>query len=137
MHAVRESAASIEEFVHGAYAALFRKVRDEPDFFALILRNEHAVRSLFKDTVMGIPLRSLKKDIREAVKRGVFPEVDVDLLAAAFYGAGFEIGRLIVERPGMDPEQAAQFTSRLLTQGLPLARAYATVGKRGRRSISK
>lgn len=119
MHEVRQSAPSIEAFIHGAYLALFRKIADEPDFFGLILRNEHAVRSLFKDTIVGLPMRALKEDIRDAIKRGVFPTVDVDMLAAAFYGTGFEIGRLMVERPGTDPDTAAGFATTLLTAGLP------------------
>jgi len=97
MHEIRKRARSIPDFVRGTYAVLFHKVRDDPEFFALILRSEHAARALFKDTVLGLPIRSVKSDIRDAVKRGLFPEVDADLLAASFYGIGFEIGRLLPE----------------------------------------
>ena len=36
-----------------------QKVVDEPDFFSLILRNEYIVRSLFRDTIIGVPMRAM------------------------------------------------------------------------------
>lgn len=119
MQAVRQQAPSIEAFIHGAYLIFFRKVREEPDFFGLILRNEYAARTLFQDTVVGIPMRALKADIRDAIARGVFPSTDVDLLASAFYGTGFEISRLMMEQPSIAADAAADFATTLLTRGLP------------------
>jgi AcrR family transcriptional regulator len=118
LHEARQQAQSIESFIRGAFRTFFQKVVDEPDFFSLILRNEYAVRSLFRDTVIGVPMRALKEDIRDAIRRGVFPEVDVKLLAASFYGIGYEIGRVLVEQPGTTAEAAAEFATTLLTSGL-------------------
>jgi AcrR family transcriptional regulator len=118
MHEVHRNAPTAEAFIRGAYQALFRMIAEKPDFFGLLLRNEHTVRSLFKDTIVGLPMRALKDDIREAVARGIFPRIDVDLLAAAFYGIGFELGRLLVEQPGTDPQAAAEFATTLLAGGL-------------------
>jgi AcrR family transcriptional regulator len=114
----RQQAQSIEAFIRGAYLIMFRKISVEPDFFNLILRNEHAVRSLFRDTVIGMPMRAMKEDIRDAIRRGVFPDVDVNLLAAAFYGTAFEVGRVLVEHPGTSPDSAAEFATTLLTSGV-------------------
>jgi AcrR family transcriptional regulator len=118
LHEVRQQAQSIEGFIRGAFQTFFQKVAEEPEFFSLILRNEYAVRSLFRDTVVGVPMRALRDDIRDAIRRGVFPEVDVKLLAASFYGIGYEIGRVVVEQPGTSAEAAAEFASTLLTSGL-------------------
>lgn len=118
LHEVRRQAGSIEEFIRGAYTTFFRKVAEEPDFFPLILRNEYAVRSLFKDTIIGAPMRAMKEDICDAIRRGVFPPVNVDLLAAVFYGAAYEIGRVLVEQRCTSPEEAAEFATTLLTSGL-------------------
>jgi AcrR family transcriptional regulator len=126
LHQVRQQAQSIEAFISGAYQTFFHKINDEPDFFSLILRNEHAVRTLFRDTVIGAPMRLLKEDLRDAVRRGVFPDIDVNLLAASFYGIAFEIGRVLVELPGTTPEAAAEFAVTLLTNGV---RAFG--GERG------
>lgn len=118
LHEVRRQAQSIEGFIRGAYQTLFSKIGDDPDFFRLILRNEFVVRSLFRDTVIGAPMRALREDIRDAIRRGVFPEVDVNLLAASFYGTAFEIGRVLVEQSGTTPEAAAEFATTLLSNGV-------------------
>src|ERR1700756_284393 len=55
LHQVRGEAQSIEGFIRGAYFTFSQKIKDEPGFFSLILRNEYAVRSLFRDTVIGVP----------------------------------------------------------------------------------
>jgi AcrR family transcriptional regulator len=118
LHEARSQARSIDEFVSGAYGVFFKAIANDPDFFRLILRNEHAVRSLFRDTVIGAPIRALRDDIRDAVRRGVLPDVEIKLLAASFYGIAFEIGRVLVEQPGTTPEAAAEFATDLLTGGL-------------------
>jgi len=58
MHAVRMQSPSVEGFIYGAFHALFTKIATDPSFFRLILRNETAVRDLFADTVIGIPMRT-------------------------------------------------------------------------------
>ena len=118
LHQVRQQAQSIEAFIRGAFLTVFCKISSEPDFYGLILRNEHTVRSLFRDTILGVPMRALKEDIRDAIRRGVFPDLDVNLLAASFYGIGYEVGRVLVEQPGTTPEAAAEFATTLLTSGV-------------------
>lgn len=118
MHAMRAEAATLSDFLYGAFQTLFEKIVEEPCFFELILRNEYAVRSLFKETVVGIPMQQLKGDLNDAMARGLFPELDVDLLAAALYGMAFEIGRVLCEQGGRDPDQAARFATRMLVEGI-------------------
>jgi len=118
LHTVRQQAQSIETFIRDAYRTFFQMVVDEPGFFNLILRNEYAVRSLFRDTVIGVPMRALKDDLRDAIRRGVFPDTDINMLAAAFYGTAFELGRVLVEQPGGTAEAAAEFATSLLTNGV-------------------
>jgi len=118
LRTVRQQAQSIEAFIRDAYRTFFQMVVEVPDFFSLILRNEYAVRSLFRDTVIGAPMRALKDDLRDAIRRGVFPDTDVNMLAAAFYGTAFELGRVLVEQPGVTAEAAAEFATSLLTNGV-------------------
>ncbi len=117
MHAVRRQSPTIENFIYGTFHALFSKIASDPSFFRLILRNENAVRALFADTVIGIPMRTLKEDFSEAISRGIFPEIDVELLAAACYGVGFELGRILAYTKKPDAEATARFATRLLTSG--------------------
>jgi len=118
LHDVRMRAESVEDFVYSAYRALFDLIQEDPSFFQLILRNEHAVRTLFEDTVIGIPMRQLRTDLEEFVRRGVFPPLDVDMLAAAFYGVGFEMGRQLATSKSPDSEGAARFAAQLMTSGI-------------------
>ena len=119
MHEVRDSARTLEAFIHGTFYALFSKIVEEPCFFRLVLRNEHAVRTLFSETVIGIPTRALIEDLHAAIARGLLPEqLDVELLAAAFFGIGFEIGRVLSQREQPDAEAAAQFSTRLVQEGV-------------------
>lgn len=118
MHELRARATNLSDFLYGAFLTLFEKIVEEPCFFELILRNEYAVRSLFKETVVGIPMQQLKADLNDAMSRGLFPELDVDLMAAALYGMAFEIGRVLCEQGGRDADQAARFATRMLVEGI-------------------
>ncbi len=118
MHDLRARATSLSDFLYGAFLTLFEKIVEEPCFFELILRNEYAVRSLFKETVVGIPMQQLKADLNDAMSRGLFPELDVDLLAASLYGIAFEIGRVLCEQGNRDAEATARFATRMLVEGI-------------------
>lgn len=118
MHEVRGQATTVETFINGAFRTLFFRIAEDPTFFRLILRNEHAVRTLFQDSVVGIPMRALKEDVSQAIERGVFPPLDIDLMTSAFFGVGFEIGRTLSVAKKPDPEAAAVFATRLMTAGV-------------------
>jgi len=132
MHELRAQATSLNDFLYGAFLTLFEKIVEQPCFFELILRNEHAVRSLFKETVVGIPLQQLKADLNDAMSRGLFPELDVELMAASLYGMAFEIGRVLCEQAGRDAAQAARFATRMLVEGIQtfgISGSRATLGR--------
>lgn len=132
MHELRAQATSLNDFLYGAFLTLFEKIVEQPCFFELILRNEHAVRSLFKETVVGIPLQQLKADLNDAMSRGLFPELDVELMAASLYGMAFEIGRVLCEQQGRDAAQAARFATRMLVEGIQtfgISGSRATLGR--------
>lgn len=119
MHAIRVSAPNLEAFIHGTFHALFSRIVEDPSFFRLVLRNEHAVRTLFSETVIGIPMRALTEDLHAAIARKLLPEqLDVELLAASFFGIGFEIGRVLAQREAADAEAAARFATKLLQEGV-------------------
>jgi AcrR family transcriptional regulator len=118
MTMVRKNARSLHDFVLGSYRVVFEEISNDPFVFRLVLRNENVIRSLYTESVMGISVRALKLDMRDAIRRGILPEIDVDLLSAAFFGAGYEMGRVFAEQPERDPEAAAQFTARLFLGGI-------------------
>lgn len=115
---VRDAARSLDEFVHGAYLAIFTRIVQDPSLVRLMMRNEPAVRSLHADGVMGISTRALCDDIEDAIRRGIMPPLDANLLAAALLGAGYEIGRILAASPKKDPAAAAAFATRLFLGGV-------------------
>jgi AcrR family transcriptional regulator len=115
---VRGAARSLDEFIQGAYLAAFTAVANDPVLYSLLLRNEAVVRSLYKESVLGISVKALHEDIDDAIRRGIMPPVDAQYLASALFGAGYEMGRVLVERQQKDPAAAAAFATRLFLGGI-------------------
>lgn len=114
----RRSARSLENFLKGAYLATFEEISAHPQFYAMLFRNEPVIRAFYSDSVMGTAMRTLKEDLRDAITRGLLPEQDVDFLAAIFFGAGYELARMLTERQDKDAAEAAAFATRLFLHGV-------------------
>jgi AcrR family transcriptional regulator len=119
IHAAREHADDVESFFYQSYLAALQEVRSDPDFFELMFRNEPVVRSFYNDNFFGLIMQSLKRDLQDAIVRGVVPELDVDALTAISFGAGYELTRLIAQDSRRSVEETAAFVTRLFLQGLP------------------
>lgn len=115
---VRSQARSLDEFVHGAYLAGFSAVSQDPLLYSILLRNEAAVRQLYQATVMGVSTQALREDIDDAIRRGIMPRLDAEYLAAALFGAGYEMARVLTARMTKDPAAAAAFATRLFLGGI-------------------
>ena len=115
---VRGAARSLDEFVHGAYLAAFTAIAEDPVLYNLMMRNEVVVRTLYAESVMGLSTKALRDDIEDAIRRGIMPPLDAGYLAAAFFGAGYEMGRILAESPKKDPAAAAAFATRLFLGGV-------------------
>lgn len=115
---VRGAARSLDEFVHGAYVAAFTRIARDPALFSLMMRNESAVRALYAGGTMGVSMQALRDDIEDATRRGIMPALDADYLAAALFGAGYEMGRILATSKAPDPVAAATFATRLFLGGV-------------------
>jgi AcrR family transcriptional regulator len=118
IHLALQDARDPESFFYGSFLAALREARADPDFFALMFRNEAVLRSLYNDNLFGLIMQSLKADLQDAIVRGLVPELDVDALTAISFGAGYELVRLVTEQPKRDLEQTAHFVTQLFLQGL-------------------
>lgn len=115
---LRRGARTLRAFIYEAYLAAFEAAADDPLFYEVILRNSPQVRELYEDSVMGISVAALEADIRDAIDRSLLPEIDVEYLAAAFFGVGFEMGRCLARREDRDPRPAAALATRLFLEGI-------------------
>ncbi len=136
IHAARARARRVETFFYESYLAALQEVRADPQFFELMFRNEPVVRSMYNDNIFGLLMRSLQDDLREAIVRGVFPEVDVDALTAISFGAGYELCRLLTEQPRRKPEETARFVTRLFIEGVNALQAEAKLIRLGTRALT-
>ncbi|HEX4895882.1 MAG TPA: TetR/AcrR family transcriptional regulator [Solimonas sp.] len=136
VHAARMRASDIESFYYESYLAVFQEVRTDPQFFTLMFRNEPVVRSLYNDNIFGLIMASLREDLRDAIARGTFPEVDVDALTAVSFGAGYELGRLLAEQPRRKPEETARFVTRLFLDGLGSLQQQTRLIRLGSRKLN-
>lgn len=115
---IRRSATDLPGFIHGAYLAAFETIAQDPLFYEVIMRNAPVVREIYEDSIMGVSVRALEDDIRDAITRGLMPDIDVEYLAAAFFGVAFEIGRSLARRRDRDPRPAAALATQLFLSGI-------------------
>lgn len=118
---VRRRATTLEQFLRDAYTVAFEQITAQPEFFAMMFRNEPVIRSLYSDSVMGLSMRALRADLASAIQRGLLPQLDEDYLTAILFGAGYEMARLLIEQPDKNPQQAAAFVTRLFLSGVQKA----------------
>ena len=114
----RRNATTVEDFLYGAYLSAFQEFASQPAFYAMMFRNEPVIRSMYGDKAFGYTIRALKRDLRLAMTRGLLPEMDADYLAAILFGSGYEVARMIVERRGKKPAEAAAFCTRIFLAGV-------------------
>lgn len=129
-----------KSFMEEGYLGFFQVLSSDPGLLWMLARNQNIFRSM----VFGMPpgtvelpgqrsklrnrhsresaaegiLNDLKRDLRWAVRKGYFREMNPDLLARAIIGAGFEILLTMGTDPAMTPEKAAFFLSGLFLTGI-------------------
>jgi AcrR family transcriptional regulator len=114
----RVGATTLEAFVRGGYRAYFEAVADDPMTFELTRRNAGTIRTLFNTPGIGAGVDELRADLETAMAAGLMPDVDVEYIAAAMVGVGFEVGVRMVARDDVDPHAAADFATKLFLGGL-------------------
>lgn len=122
----RRSADTSEAFIYRSYHALYSATARDPLVYELAHRNDRAIRELFGSGILELIMMSLEDDVRDAVARGILPDVDQEYLCAAFFGVAYETSLLVARRVHLHPEQAefevgraAKLTTALFKSGLP------------------
>jgi AcrR family transcriptional regulator len=119
LRAARRQAASIDEFVGGAYHAYFEAMAEDPTMFQLMRRNAGTIRAMLDDPVLAAGVGELLEDLERAIERGELPPLDARYMARAMAGAGLEIAMEMFERPGPpDVDGAAAFATALFLGGI-------------------
>lgn len=114
----RAKATTAEEFFRSHCSVYMNFVAADPEILAFGRNNVAAIRNLFDKPELHDLAEALNADIGAAVARGVLPNVDHGYLIAALSGIVFEISVVMTARNPVDPEEAADFATRLLMGGL-------------------
>lgn len=89
-------------------------------------QNQRALRDLFGSDILGLAMLSLEEDVRDAIARGLLPDLDAEYLCAAFFGVAYDLSMLVAKRTHTDAklgqqeaEKAARFSTDLFLGGMP------------------
>jgi AcrR family transcriptional regulator len=108
---------TVEERVANAYRAYFEWSVGESELFQVFRRNAGAIALMDSDMFeMGIV--ELLEDLSEWEAAGDLPDVDLDYLATACAGMGFQVATHLVERDPPDVEGATRFCTRMFLGGV-------------------
>src|SRR5919204_5191962 len=118
VRAARKQSRTIEEFVEGGFRAYYGYMVEDPETFELLRRNAGTIRSMFDEPTIGAGVQELRDDLAAGIRSGLLPDHDVDYMAAAMVGAGFEVAVRMLGRTPPDLEGAVAFVTRIFVESL-------------------
>jgi len=118
LRAARASARTVDEFVESGFRAYFSFLAEDRVTFLLVGRNAGTIRGMFDTPALGAGSDELAADLRAGIAAGSIPHHDVDLMAAAMVGAGFELGVRLLDAEPPDVEGATRFATEFFLGGL-------------------
>ncbi|MCW3012891.1 MAG: TetR/AcrR family transcriptional regulator [Solirubrobacterales bacterium] len=116
--AARLHSTTLEGFIADGFRAYYELLAADRHLFELLRRNHGTIRAMFDEPAIFAGYEELQEDLLAAVASGALPAVDVDYMAGAMVGAGFEIAVLMLERDPPDVEGAVHFVTSLFIGGL-------------------
>ena len=118
LRAERIRARTFEEFISGSFRAFFDFVKTDEMTFAT-MRDNHDFQNIRIDTPEIIAgFDELRADLEVAIRNGVMPDVDADLLMAAMVGVAFEVADHMIKRQDLSVDDAAKFATALFLGGV-------------------
>jgi len=118
VRAARMTSGSVEEFVEGGFRAYYGFLVEDPQTFELLRRNAGTIRSMFDEPTVGAGVDELREDLAAGIRSGLLPDHDVEYMASAMVGAGFEVAVRMLGRTPPDVEGAVGFVTRVFLAGL-------------------
>ena len=110
---------TVEQRLEAAYRAYFELVLEERELFEVLRRNAGVVGIVTDDEIFEAGIRELFADLAEWSAAGDLPALDLDYLATAMVGAGFQVANHLLDREPADVDAAARFCTRLFMGGIP------------------
>ena len=114
----RKSSRTLEEFVEGGFRAYYGYMVEDTQTFELLRRNAGTIRSMVDEPTVGAGVQELRDDLAAGIRSRLLPDHDVDYMAAAMVGAGFEVAVRMLDRDPPDVEGAVEFLTGIFLAGL-------------------
>ena len=114
----RRHSTGLEGFVADGFRAYYELLAADRHLFALLRRNAGTIRAMFDEPAVFAGYEELKEDLRAAVDAGALPPLDVEYVAGAMVGAGFEVAVLMLDREPPDVDGAVAFVTALFAGGI-------------------
>src|SRR2546425_5467742 len=114
---------TLEERVEATFLAYFGMALENRELFEVFRRNAGAIAS--DENLFEPGIRDLIEDLGEWAEAGDIPGIDLDYVAAASAGLGFQIATQLIARDPPDVDGAARFCTRFFLGGV---RALAEAG---------
>jgi AcrR family transcriptional regulator len=118
LRAERIRARNFEEFVSGTFRTFFDFVKNDHATFASMRRNPENQRVRIDTPEVIAGFDELRVDLELAIKNGVVPATDADLLMAAMVGVAFEVADHLQTRDDLSADEAAKFATALFMGGV-------------------
>jgi AcrR family transcriptional regulator len=115
---LHQKAKTVESYIYSTYLAIFKTISEDRVIYKLAHNNEKVIENLYGCSVIGNTLNLLAKDINDAISKSLIPNIDAELLAAAFLGVANQLGLRVAESVNPDPESTARFAERLFMGGI-------------------
>jgi AcrR family transcriptional regulator len=118
LRAERVRARTFEEFISGSFRTFFDFVQNDRTTFATMQRNPDLQRVRIDTPEVIAGFDELRADLEVAIRNGVMPDTDADLLMAAMVGVAFEVGNHLTTREDLSVDEAAAFATALFLGGV-------------------
>jgi len=118
LRAERVRARNFEEVISGSFRTFFDFVKNDQATFATMQRNPDLQRVRIDTPEVVAGFDELRADLEIAIRNGVVPDTDADLLMATMVGVAFEVANHLITRDDLTVNDAAKFATALFIGGV-------------------
>ena len=114
----RSRATSLEEMLHSAFLCCFRVFVEDEVILELMVRNAGEIHDLTASTALEPAIEELADDLREKLRQGIIPPIDIDYLARSMVATAAELAFAVARQKPADVAGATRFATELFLGGI-------------------
>jgi AcrR family transcriptional regulator len=130
LRAERIRARTFDEFISATFRTFFDFVRSDQNAFATMRQQQDMLHVRIDTPEVLAGFDELRADLEIAIRNGVMPDADPDLLMASMVGVAFEVAGQLVQRADLTVDEAARFATALFLGGVQALPRHAGSDRR-------